>query len=111
MTEVNYYKIFCTTDNKFEYVWDVVPPNKCPVNAAHTVDTNSVAITRTVSENSVKIQEEETPTGGHFRVETITMAVAASETKSLDVTWPIPVSILEVILHPTVCPWCFRVWR
>jgi hypothetical protein len=101
MTEVNYYKIFCTTDNKFEYVWDVVPPIKCPVNASHTIDTNSIAIVRTVSQNTVMIEEEETPTGGHFRVETIKMSIDANETKSLDVTWPIPVSILEVVLLPT----------
>lgn len=101
MTEVNYYKIFCTSDNKFEYVWGTSAPAKCPTDTAHTVDTNSIAIVKTVAETIVTIKEEDIPTGGHFCVQTVTLAVSASETKTLDISWPVPISVLEVTLHPT----------
>lgn len=101
MSEVNRYKIYCTTDSKMEYVWGTEPPTKCPTNTAHTVDLDSVAIHQTIGESVVRVKEEDIPTGGHFRVETITINSAADETKVVDISWPIPISVLEIVVHPT----------
>ena len=35
------YRIFCETDNKWEQTWSDVPLTQCPVNAGHTVISNS----------------------------------------------------------------------
>ena len=35
------YKIYCSTDGRFEYIWDTVAPTVCPVNSAHTVNSSS----------------------------------------------------------------------
>jgi hypothetical protein len=101
MTEVNQYKIWCTTDTKWEYVWGTTTPTTCPTNTAHTVDTNSVAIHKTIGEPFVTVKEEEVPTGGHFRAETIHITAGNYEDKSVDFIWPIPISVLSIIVHPT----------
>jgi len=41
---INKYRIYCTTDNKWEYIWDTSAPTTCPVNGVHTVNANSVSI-------------------------------------------------------------------
>ena len=48
------YKIFCETDNKFEYVWKPstdAAPSTCPTDTAHTCTANSVAIEETVDDS------------------------------------------------------------
>ena len=101
MTEVNEYKIYCNTDSKWEYMWGVTPPTTCPTNTAHSVDLSSVSVAHVVAEKIVIIQEEEVPTGGHFGAETIIIDAGNFETKVKDVSWPIPISVLEIIVHPT----------
>jgi hypothetical protein len=101
MTEVNQYKIYCTTDSKWEYMWGVTPPTTCPTNTAHSVDLSSVSVAYVVEEKTVVIQEEETPTGGHFAAETIVIDAGNFETKVQDLSWPIPINVLEIIVHPT----------
>jgi len=42
MTTINKYKIYCTTESQYRYIWDTVAPTTCPFNNAHTVNTDSV---------------------------------------------------------------------
>jgi len=42
-TQLFKWKIFCTTDSQFEYIWQVSSPTTCPVNGGHSVDTNRVS--------------------------------------------------------------------
>jgi hypothetical protein len=42
---VNKYRIFCNTENKYTYRWDDAVPTKCPIDGAHTIDTNTISIT------------------------------------------------------------------
>jgi hypothetical protein len=101
MTEVHQYKIYCSTDAQWEYVWGTSSPTKCPTNTAHSVDLNSVAIHKTIGEPIVTVKEEDIPTGGHFAAETIVIDAGNFEDKIHDVSWPIPISVLEIIVHPT----------
>jgi len=102
MTEVNQYKIYCTSDSKWECVWGTDPPTTCPTNTAHTVDANSVSIVKTIGDPIITVKEEETPTGGHFAAETIVIDAGNFETKVQDIFWPIPINVLEIIVHPTI---------
>lgn len=38
------YRIYCTTDAKYEYEWADAEPTQCPVNGAHTIDSASIAV-------------------------------------------------------------------
>ena len=90
------YRIFCVTESKNVYVWAETEPTACPNNTAHTINTNSISIVDRRDPNEVRINEETTPTGGHFKVETVAVPVAGgvdvvtTATKS----WFHPVSIL-----------------
>jgi hypothetical protein len=46
------YRIRCTTDNKYEYIWvndGDSPPATCPTDAGHTIDMDASAIVETAS--------------------------------------------------------------
>ena len=38
------YRVWCTTDNKYEYVWGTAVPTTCPINTGHTIDTNKTTV-------------------------------------------------------------------
>lgn len=37
------YRIYCTTDQQWEYVWSASAPSTCPINATHSVNSSSVS--------------------------------------------------------------------
>lgn len=66
MTTLYHYKIWCTTENDYIFTWMTEPPTTCPNNNGHTVDTNSIILIETVSEQAVTIKQ---PTDGYFMIE------------------------------------------
>lgn len=44
------YRIFCTTDQKYEFVISDILPQECPVNPAHDVDLDSIVIIQEIEE-------------------------------------------------------------
>ena len=38
-----YYRIYCETDSKWEYLWSNSEPTTCPTNAGHSVNSNSIS--------------------------------------------------------------------
>ena len=55
MTTVNRYRIFCNTENAYVYTWDTSPPTTCPNNNTHTVDSASVTLIDSVSEDTISL--------------------------------------------------------
>jgi hypothetical protein len=37
------WKIYCLTDNQFEYIWQETSPTQCPINSNHNIDINRVS--------------------------------------------------------------------
>lgn len=101
MTTVYYYRVFCTTDNKYEYVWNTSAPTTCPVNTEHTINTSTIAVIKEISENIQKIQEEEVPTGGNFRSECHDLfgATGPGVSTNKDFIWPFPITVLEIKIN------------
>lgn len=98
MTTLNKYKIYCNTDNKWEYIWldsSNTYPTKCPTNTAHNVDLSSIAIIDEVSTNHVVVKEESIPTGGNFAATTIKVNATANTTSYSEISWPFPVTALS----------------
>jgi hypothetical protein len=54
MTEVYKYRVFCTTDNKYLYLWSDTEPTTCPENNTHTIDANETQIVRVAGDGSLK---------------------------------------------------------
>lgn len=50
---VNRYRVPCTTDAKYEYVWSETEPTVCPVDAGHTIDASGIAIIESRAEIDV----------------------------------------------------------
>ena len=62
---VYYYKLYCETDSKWEYVWSETPPTQCPTNTAHTIDADSAVNEKKVATNETRIiADGEDQTGG-----------------------------------------------
>lgn len=97
MTTVKHYRIYCTTEASFQYVWSTTAPTVCPNNNTHTVDTSSITVVETISSNIVKVQEEfGRNTGGRFGALTVRIDAVKNATTTKDCIWPIPISALSV---------------
>lgn len=82
MTTLERFKIFCVTDNKFEYVWkdDGVVPTKCPENSAHTIDHENIVVTERKDQNFINVRQEDVPTVGKFSIITLQVNSSANTT-------------------------------
>lgn len=96
MTTVNYYRIYCSTEQTFVYVWNTSKPTTCPNNNTHTIDTNSITISDTVSKNEVKIQQYNNAVSAYYRTETVVINAPANQTTTQTYTRPINVSVLTI---------------
>ena len=57
MATVNHYRIWCNTESTWVYVWGTEAPTVCPNNNTHTIDTNSIAIVKFVSNEEVRSKD------------------------------------------------------
>lgn len=98
MTTLYKYKIWCTTDSKWEYKWDTEAPTTCPTNNTHSVNTSSISIEDHVEETEVKIKEETIPTGGNFVAQSISFIAATGPnvTTTNTFSWPFPISVMNI---------------
>ena len=61
----SYFRVYCNTDNKWEYTWSDEYPNECPVNSNHNINENSISkipiesvISKRFEFNSYKFKKE-----------------------------------------------------
>lgn len=52
MTELNKYRIYCTTESTNVFVWSETTPTVCPNNNTHTIDDDSIVIVESTVNNS-----------------------------------------------------------
>lgn len=52
---VNKYRVYCTTEQAYIYVWDTHPPTSCTNNNAHTLDTSTTTILDSISEANTSV--------------------------------------------------------
>lgn len=50
---INKYRIYCTTDDVWRYIWDTTPPTICPDDAGHSVNSDSVDIIQIELEKNI----------------------------------------------------------
>lgn len=100
MTTVNEYTLTCVTEGNIDKIVirydNEAAPNTCPTNTSHTIDPESVRITKTISNTVVDIREETTSTGGNIHRETIRVDAPMNSIASKIVTFPHPITALLV---------------
>jgi len=109
-SSVYQYRLSCTSESGAEkYVWSVLKPTKCPDNASHTIDTNSITIVQEVSTKKVIVKEENVDTGGNFKAKGIAYDVVGSDEDTGSGagivhsirSWIYPVNILGIWINIT----------
>ncbi len=109
MTE-KYYRIFCETDNQWEYTWSTTIPTVCPVTGGHTITANSQQFLQGEDNLIVKVQEEDpdpgvTKSGGNYATSTIVVdvpaAITAGESTTATKIFPYPISLIDVFFNST----------
>lgn len=98
MSKLVKYRIWCNTDNKYEYTWDEegITPTKCPKNTVHDVDNNSITIVETMEDNSISIKTEEIETQGLTQVQSFEVDVLDTVgTYTKHISFPIPINVIR----------------
>lgn len=88
------YRIFCVTEAINVTLWDIVSPTKCPHSIEHEINLNSVAIIDKISDNVVKIEDEDSPTQGNFRTESHKFIIPAMSTSSMTLSWKYQITVM-----------------
>ena len=100
-TNVKKYRIYCTTQSKWEYAWSETPITTCPTDPiSHSVNADSVDVVDAVSNSNVTVVEENTPTGGHFGCEVIAFDANGNSTTTVDYSSPINFGALSISFVP-----------
>ncbi|MBA42965.1 MAG: hypothetical protein CMF62_03015 [Magnetococcales bacterium] len=95
------YKIFCNTDNRYEYIWllsDEDPPSSCPVDRTHTINLNNITIIETQDNNTLKVKEESISTGGRYRLDSHSCSCPPGESTH-DISYNYPLNAVEFTLN------------
>ena len=99
MSSVTNYKIYCNTEERYVEGYGTAPPNSCYNNNTHDVNHNSVKLIKTISENAVRIIEEDIPTGTHYGCTAFRFDAAPLSTTVYQSSFPVPVSMLTAQLQ------------
>ena len=90
------WRVFCVTDNKYEYVWldeNQGQPTVCPVNTAHTINASLNRIVEVRNPDVIELKEEDTPTGGHYALGTLIIDCPANQITTQTFTFPFPINV------------------
>lgn len=93
------WRVFCTNEgvDKFWVLSEDEPePTSCPTDTAHSIDATKTVILNTISDNMVKIQEENIQTGGNFQATTLSLNAIKNTTSPASLSWPHPISALNL---------------
>ena len=101
-----YYRIYCETDDKWEYQWVDTGVTQCPSNPAHTVTIDGTSPQQLSFKDKVtKLRQESAPsgfqpTGSNFMAETVIMDIEPGVTYSYHTqTYPIPIGLIDVTIQ------------
>lgn len=92
------WKIYCSTDSKFEYSWldeHQAQPTTCPTNTSHTISSQQTSIVETRKPDIININQEDIKTGEHFFWDTKTFTAVANTTTIFTFSYPMNISLIE----------------
>lgn len=94
--QVNKYRVYCNTEQTYNFAWSDTIPTACPTNDQHTIDDVTITIVDSITTSAVNILQESVPTGGNYRVEGRKMNIAANSTQIEDIVFPYQLSVLTI---------------
>lgn len=105
-TTVYQWEVYCLEDNHYETTWGTEMPTSCPTNPAHAISTNpGPRIIQTVSDNLVKIREEDKfATQGIYQFRCYNVEIPAGEPGNIvsyEMVWPRPITIMTGWFYST----------
>lgn len=96
MTTVYKYRVWCSTDSKFEYTaYLESEPTTCPTNTAHTIDTTKTVVVDSIERQTITIKEEITPTNGKYQATTIAFDCDPSGVTTYTHSFDFPINALS----------------
>jgi hypothetical protein len=101
MASYHKYRIKCSTDNKYEYaILDsaATVPTTCPIDTGHTIDGSQTTIVDTIEDAIVSIKEENTATGGFFKLDQLKMVCPANSNTVVNFSYKFPISVIAAYL-------------
>ena len=100
-TEVNHYRVYCTTESAYVYKWDSIEPTVCPNNNTHTIDAALTTIVESIATNTVKAEEN---SEGDFETSHIIVNIPTGtpgDVTTYDVSWPMDIMLWKTELSIT----------
>jgi hypothetical protein len=99
MTTLYKWRVYCTTDAKYETVWSPTEPTTCPADPiTHSINAALTASFETIAPNTVQIQEEFTNTQGIYQFQGFKDVIPAGTpgaTTVINRTWPYGITLLN----------------
>lgn len=97
MTSVYQYRLHCSTEDSWGYVWGTSPPVSCPNNNQHQINLASITIIDSVAQNNVNIiQIQPGVTGENYRMEGGIMTIPPRSTMSKDHVWKYTLGVMTI---------------
>lgn len=93
---INNYRYFCNTENKYVYDWSEIIPTVCSNDITHHIDNSSFTIVDTIDNSTIVINQKSGDVQGNYRVESKVMYIPANQTTSQILLWPFNISIMTV---------------
>jgi hypothetical protein len=95
------YQLFCNTENANVTTWRYTEPEFCPNSHEHTFDKSTLRILSSTSETGripyVRIFEEDTVTGGHFRSQSFKLSnIQPHSTQTFVKSFPYNITVYQV---------------
>jgi hypothetical protein len=93
---VNYYRIFCITENKYVNEWNTLLPTYCPNNKTDIIDSNSISVIDTITSNNVNVVQSNAGVSGNYLCESYSFVIPPNSKVSNDYSWPINIASMTV---------------
>lgn len=84
---VNNYKIYCETEATYVYGWSPTTPTTCYNDNAHTVNLGSVQMIDGISQNAIRIVEDEVSVARNISNDAISLVVPSNSTGTATYTF------------------------
>lgn len=101
MSVIYKWQIYCETEGKFVSGYGSSEPNMCYNDHEHTINPSSVQQLEQYSAETVLIQDEKIPTGGHFKQECFTFDCPPSSIHEHTLVFPYDITLFSIVNYNT----------
>lgn len=97
MTTLYKHKLYCSTSHGWVTTWteSAISPTTCPTNSADTIDSAVSSIVEIRPPDEVTIKEENIPTGGYFKIQSLVIEAVANQTTTQTFVFDIPINVIS----------------